>query len=194
MLRGGLIHAWFEHVGWIEDGTPDETALRQIAQELLTGGLPGELDVQREAERFARMLRDPNLAALLSRQRYQAMDRLDLPPQVRRDLAAPPALEASVQAERGFAYRDGERLMTGFIDRLVLLRREGKLVAAEIIDYKTDAVDAAQPRQIAERTAFYAPQIAAYRSALARLTGLDEPRILTTLAFVEAGQVVTVRA
>ena len=29
--RGTLLHAWFEQIGWLEDGEPDDAALRQVA-------------------------------------------------------------------------------------------------------------------------------------------------------------------
>jgi ATP-dependent exoDNAse (exonuclease V) beta subunit len=62
-------------------------------------------------------------------------------------------------------------------------------LAAEIIDFKTDALDPGNAAQLAERIAFYSPQLQAYRDAVSTFTGLSAERITVTLAFVQAGVV-----
>jgi ATP-dependent helicase/nuclease subunit A len=78
-------------------------------------------------------------------------------------------------------------LLTGFIDRLVLLEDAGQVVAAEIIDFKTDPFDAQDPQQLAAKIAFYAPQMRAYRRAVSHMTNCPPERIIASLLFVEAG-------
>ena len=34
-LRGQLIHAWFEQIEWLDDGRPDESTMRRVADEVL---------------------------------------------------------------------------------------------------------------------------------------------------------------
>ena len=34
LRRGSIVHAWMEHVQWIEDGLPDDQALEAIADML----------------------------------------------------------------------------------------------------------------------------------------------------------------
>jgi ATP-dependent exoDNAse (exonuclease V) beta subunit len=101
-------------------------------------------------------------------------------------------LRPLAQNERGFAIRDGAQLLTGFIDRLVLLEDGGQVVAAEIIDFKTDLLDGGDAQQRADKVAFYAPQLRAYQRAVSQLTHCPPERIVATLLFVEAGIVATV--
>jgi ATP-dependent exoDNAse (exonuclease V) beta subunit len=132
------------------------------------------------------MLNHSATAHMLSRRRYERMEEIGLAANLGDALNTGP-LNLKVQNERGFAIREGGKLLTGFIDRLVLLESKGQIIAAEIIDFKTDAFDAADARQVLEKTEFYAPQLDAYRLSVAQLTGLPTDRIAATLAFVSVG-------
>jgi ATP-dependent exoDNAse (exonuclease V) beta subunit len=168
--RGSLVHAWFEAVEWSDDGIPPEPALREIArkQHFAADKLPGEL------KKFAAMLARPAIRAALSRAAY------DDPK------AGPPELKVS--RERRFAVRQGDRLVTGAIDRLVEVYRGSQLVTAEILDFKTDAI--ADAAALAKAVEFYRPQIEAYRDAVASQTGLDRRMVAARLLFVERGECV----
>ena len=106
-------------------------------------------------------------------------------------MAAGP-LTATAQNERGFAIRDDGQLLSGFVDRLVLLGHGPETVAAEIIDYKTDPVDVKDAKQLIDKVNFYTPQLDAYRRAMAKVTHLPPERIAARLLFVEAGILETV--
>ncbi|HWC88707.1 MAG TPA: PD-(D/E)XK nuclease family protein, partial [Pirellulales bacterium] len=93
-------------------------------------------------------------------------------------------MRLEVERERPFALRQGEVLMSGAIDRLVLVYDAQKLVAAEILDFKTDKVSGAA--EVSQKVDFYRPQIEAYRSAVMQLTGLERSRVSARLLFVEA--------
>jgi ATP-dependent helicase/nuclease subunit A len=54
-------------------------------------------------------------------------------------------------------------MVRGRIDAMLLTPQQ-----IEIIDYKTDRV---APEKIAERAAFYQPQVALYRRAIQQITG-----------------------
>ena len=87
--------------------------------------------------------------------------------------------------------------MQGVIDRLVIWSRGGKPIAAEVIDFKFDGVgsdrdNGEQARLIDEKTAFYSPQLADYRRAVAQLFGLAPPCITADLVFMRPGTVVPV--
>lgn len=184
--RGGLVHAWLEQVRWIEDGTPDEVRLRAVAREVLADAPAASVDLQAEMARFTAQLASPLLTHVLSRRRYEDPQRVGFSATVAHDLRARRPT-AAVQNECGFAIRDGEQLLSGFIDRLVLLEDGGRVVAAEIIDYKTDAFDAGDQQQLAGKIAFYAPQLQAYRRAVGQMTKLPADHIVATLLFLEAG-------
>jgi ATP-dependent exoDNAse (exonuclease V) beta subunit len=62
-------------------------------------------------------------------------------------------------------------------------------VAAEILDFKTDDI---APEDLPARTLHYAPQMQAYRAALAALLGLKADLIRANLLFVTLGVAVNI--
>jgi ATP-dependent helicase/nuclease subunit A len=162
---GTLVHAWLEEVEWIEDGFPSEARLRAIA-----GTLRPEMD-DVEIDLLATRIRDrvgtPEIHSALSRARYPA--------------------GAVVEREAPFAYREGGTLIEGVIDRLVILRQGERVIGAEIVDFKTDAV--ADPAALEAKVAHYAPQMAAYRRGVAAGFRIPEESVRCRLLFLEAGTV-----
>ena len=166
--QGTLVHAFFERVGWVEDGLPERAALLGLAR---AAGLSAE-EAARKVEWFAQMVTAPEVRGALSRDGYP--------------LGLGEALE--VRREFPFAQRDGETLVHGIIDRLVLHRRAGKTVAADVIDFKTDGVSAGE-ESVAARVEFHRGQMEAYRQAVARMEKLPLDRVRARLLFVTAGLV-----
>lgn len=166
--QGTLIHAFFERVQWIEDGLPERATLLRLAR--AAGFSPDE--ATRQVDWFAEMVTAPEVRGALSREGYP--------------LGAGEALE--VRQEFPFARHDGEKLVHGIIDRLVLHRRAGKTVAADVIDFKTDGVSAGEER-VAVRVEFHRGQMEAYRQAVARMEKLPLDRVRARLLFVTAGLV-----
>jgi ATP-dependent helicase/nuclease subunit A len=164
--RGSLIHAWFETVEWLDDGEPNDETLDRLARE--HHGLSLDL-VQLRAE-FRDMLRQSGVREMLSRSGY----------------AGAPSLE--VWRERRFAVRDEGVLLQGAFDRVVLVRDGDQVLSADVVDFKTDHI--ADDAALAETVAYYEPQLAAYRRAVALLLGLTADKITTRLLFVASGQVV----
>jgi ATP-dependent helicase/nuclease subunit A len=168
-LRAGRVaHAWMEAIEWIEDGTPREEALRSIAVRAAPEAPAEELD--RLIRSFAQWIARPAVRQALCRARY--------------------AGDATVERETPFAMRDGEALIEGIIDRLVLVHQDGRVVAAEIIDFKTDALADATPEQIRQRAGEYRPQLQAYRRAVAKLCGLQPEQVSASLLMLEPGVIV----
>ena len=92
-----------------------------------------------------------------------------------------------MEVERPFVVRDGSRMVSGRLDRIVWLRAVDGTLAAEVIDYKTDAIsDTALP----ERVEYYRPQIVSYMRAVATLGNLPSERVTAALVFTAVGQVV----
>jgi ATP-dependent exoDNAse (exonuclease V) beta subunit len=94
---------------------------------------------------------------------------------------------ASVQRERRFALRDDERLLTGSFDRLVILSENDRVVAAEVIDWKTDPLEPGDAARLENLVAYYRPQLEAYRLAAGRILGLAPERVAARLVFLSAG-------
>ncbi len=72
----------------------------------------------------------------------------------------------------------------------------GKAVRAEILDFKTDAFDPergmSEEAFLAERKAVYAPQLNAYRKAVARLYRLPPAAIEARLLLTSLGRTVEI--
>ncbi len=185
-LQGQLIHAWFEQIEWLEDGRPTEHVLRRVWDQIMAGGESPTLSFPEQSARFQEMLDRSAIAGLLNRQRYERIETVGFASDVCHALKGDP-LTLKVQNERGFAIRQRGQLLNGFIDRLVLLESQGRIVAAEIIDFKTDAFNASDAKQLSAKVEFYGPQLDAYRRSVAKLTGLPTDRIAATLSFVSVG-------
>lgn len=94
---------------------------------------------------------------------------------------AKPEEAAVAWRERPFDLVHQGSWISGVFDRVVVLPDRVRLV-----DFKTDEVGSAETLQA--RVEGYRPQIALYRKALARLTGLPQERIESALLFVRSGQ------
>lgn len=178
--RGTLMHALFEQIVWLDDGPPDAATLRRAVQPLAGT----ELDLDQQLSDFHAMLETPEVASVLCRSFYQPPGDPRL-----RDVIPKQALsglQVEVHNERRFVVRDEHRILSGAIDRLVLIRVADQLVAADIVDFKTDAVSREDPRGLDERVEHYRPQIDAYRRAVARMYRLPADRIAARLLFVSA--------
>jgi ATP-dependent exoDNAse (exonuclease V) beta subunit len=167
VARGTLVHAWLARVEW----------------------LTGE-DVDVELLSLRRDDLDPLDAHALALELKAALER----PAVRALLTAPAAPRGDRQVvwhERRFAVEldgaHGRESWQGAFDRVVLTRRDGVCIAAELIDWKTDAVDASS---LAARVEHYRPQLRAYARVLAHMTGLAPAAIRARLVFLATGDVV----
>lgn len=164
--RGTAIHALLQMIGWVEDGLPsDEQRVRALSAEHRSH--PGKI-----LSEFREMLARPAVQERLSRRYYAKAwgERCKGQP-----------MELKLYRELPFAHLDGEQLVSGKIDRLVIGYLQGKAVAAEVLDYKTDAGEPA------ELTVHYAPQMAAYRQSAARFTRLPAEVIECHLVLLRRG-------
>ena len=73
------------------------------------------------------------------------------------------------------------------IDRLVEIYQADQLIAADIVDFKTDRIDSQAPDALKTKVEHYRPQIEAYRKAVAQMAGLDESAVSARLLFVGSG-------
>ena len=160
-IRGTIIHRLFETITWLDGQAPTFDELYPTV-----ASLSHDDSVLSECiKEFQAMLSQQDIQQLFIQDRYDG--------------------DAEVSNEHPFAHRDGDSIMSGMIDRLVLCRNAGKLVAAEVIDFKTD-----QPNSLEERVAYYAPQIEAYKNAIYLQYDLPQERITSKLVFVRLGKVI----
>jgi ATP-dependent exoDNAse (exonuclease V) beta subunit len=169
--RGTLAHAWFEQVEWLEDGVPAADQLRSIAATTCSGYPPDA--TERLLGEFREWLAAPQIASVLSRASYPA--------------------GATVLREQPVLHRDGDALMEGVIDRLVLLRdAQGSVTGADILDYKSDAVDASEADALDTLVVRYRPQLGAYRRGVAAMFGIEREGVKAKLVILAAGAVINV--
>ena len=91
-----------------------------------------------------------------------------------------------VYRERLFAVADGDRILSGQFDRLVVLYDGPRIVGADILDYKTDDVGD-NLRAIDARVEHYRPQLEAYRRGAAQMLGISPTMVSARLLFVGSG-------
>lgn len=170
---GTLVHAWMEQIEWLDNGLPDRERLRQVA--LQRRSEIGEVSdwFAGLSERFCQQLAAPQIAAVLSRAFYAK--------------SCPAGAELVVQRERSFAIRHGDELLSGSIDRLVVIHRGGKPIAADVLDFKTDELTPGDSAALAAKVSFYRPQLEAYRTAASQLLRLPPDRISARLVFLSGG-------
>ena len=171
LRRGEVVHAWCEGIEWIKDGIDDDDVLRAIAREKAPAmsrdqvdGLIGE---------FRSWLQAEPIRKVLSREAH----------------LSEPDTVVRVENELPFVRRLTNEIQEGFIDRLVLVQRDGRVVRAEILDFKTDSIEAADAASLTARTEYYRPQIAAYRSVVREQYELAENDVSGKLVFLKAGVV-----
>ncbi len=170
--RGTLIHKWFEQIEWLDAGRPTAEQLLAVARSLPSMSIePASL-----LPEFFTMLDQPVVARLLTS---------STPPSDKRGTTL------RVLREHPFAWREGITLVSGVIDRLVLWQAGDRVVAAELLDFKTDAVPDSGP-VLDARIATYRPQLESYRRAVSRLFGIKASCVAARLVFVNPGVLVSV--
>ncbi len=185
--RGTLVHAWFEQIEWLDGGPPDDAALVAVAERLFRG----KLDVAAHLADFRAALCRPAIRAALTRATYE---------QIAEGQAATPVHAGEhvrqprwgVHRELPFAVRESDVLVSGQMDRLVVLYDGDRAVGADLLDFKTDTLPAGDAAALADRVEVYRPQLNAYRRAAARRLGLSADRVSARLVFVVPGAVVEV--
>jgi ATP-dependent exoDNAse (exonuclease V) beta subunit len=181
-IVGTLVHRWFEEVVWLEEFQWDRQAMRALALRTLT---PQEMPLIRLDDWLTAMetyLQSECVTETLSQKRYA--DWIS---------ASGGSLELQVTNERKLLELLDGLLLRGTIDRLVVGSENGKVVRAEILDYKTDALDPKVDIEawMRERVEHHAPQLRLYRRVLAQQFQIDPSQIKMTLIMLSPDRHVT---
>lgn len=165
---GTLVHAALEDCVWIEEFSFDPRSLEAH------GATAQVLESARAI--VERGLASEEVRSALSRE----------------SSAAPPGTDLRVEREYEFSLlledeAEGSQLWNGAIDRLVLAEEDGRVVWAEVLDYKSDRVNEGE---LAAKIEYYRPQLEAYARIVAAQTGLLVDQIRLRLAFLSIGRVV----
>lgn len=186
--RGTLMHAWFECIEWLDNdtGVPDEALLRRCASELTVPAAA----VDPLLSAFYQAVQRPETRRVFER---QSLNSIEVFSPFRAAIASGQAVP-KVERERTFALLHQNELVLGSIDRLVLLIQDGRPIAADIIDFKTDRFGGERSRWIEARRLHYGPQLEEYRFAVSQCFGVPLPQICTRLLLIEADAVIDTSA
>ena len=172
--RGTLAHAWFERIEWLAGTAPDAAIGADArAAAALEVGRAIDRALAAEVERAVATACAGPMGAVLRPERYAgwSCDRLD------------------VRAEMSFAADLAAGPMRGRMDRVVLGIQGGRVMRAEVVDWKTGARGLAGAA-LEERIAPYRAQMADYRAALAAMLGLEPSCVTAVLAMVDRGELI----
>lgn len=181
---GTAVHACLEQVTWLEDGLSSDADLRAV---LAQTDLPFDVDEESVIARFRAIVKKPLVAALLGRDRYLAGASAGTTVELQREIA-------------GVSVDRTGRVLRGRMDRVVVVRENGRPRWAEVVDWKTDGMVASPGAAPVSQTALpglevraeaYGAQMGAYRSVIARTLGIGMPKVRTTLVFAATGEIVT---
>lgn len=165
MRFGSMMHRLFETITWLENGVLSQDEMLELAVE--TGAkreeAPGLL------VEFERILGKPEVKKMLSEQTYSEA-----------------GVRLKVHRELPFALRFEDQLVVGAVDRVVVRYREGVAVGAEVIDYKTDALQ--DDKLPEDRMEQYERQVKAYCVAVSRVFRVAREQVKGWLLFVTAGK------
>ena len=174
--KGTLIHALFESVTWLDETPIDNQALRQTAMRHATSSQMPDHEVDQSLAEFHRALQSPAIRSALTRGSYANRQNCQ-------------DADLEVLHEYPFAVRQDGRLLNGLVDRLILFRRDGRVISADIMDFKTDQIDPSDTSKLDVRLAHYRPQLEAYRRAIATSFQLPTLRVSCQLLLVTSGLV-----
>jgi ATP-dependent helicase/nuclease subunit A len=174
---GTVTHYWFEEIEWLDGPTPSiETLMASAPKE--EAALLGEETLFAAAQCF--------IAAIES----NVMKKLLTKPEGNVAVFNEQTFALRVEKGTDFASVSLKELtdLQGSIDRLVVFYdEEGIPISADVIDWKTDSFDA---DELEAKIEHYAPQIASYRLAAAKLLGIEQAVVSTSLVFVKNQKVV----
>ena len=180
MAYGDLVHALYEQVNWLEE-------TQTLDPNLIRTDLPQEVLESAVANVQSQLNSKSNYPFFRS---FYTGEYLSLNPSVGR--ACPTVAEMSLQVkhESPILVRNSDTISTGYIDRLVLVFVNNKVVAADIVDYKTDTIR--DDDHLADRVEHYSPQLTRYMDAIKQMYRLPESHITSRLVFVNSHQIVEI--
>ncbi len=180
-VHGTLIHGFFQTVHWLDDYRLNRDDLQRWALATLSPDELQHISVDDAIDEFEAMLQLSSVQAALSHSRYDSS----------RSTTQHDRVE--IHNERPVNLILDRQLVAGTIDRLAILMQDGQPVAAELFDFKTDAVDPQMSLWwLEDRVQAHRPQLALYAQIVSQLLGLPEHRIATFLVMLGSNDLVRV--
>jgi ATP-dependent exoDNAse (exonuclease V) beta subunit len=138
---------------------------------------------------FRAWIQNPTINCVLRRSAYANPQQRGFPAALA-SIVKRTMVPQKVEQERRFLVRDGDKFWNGSLDRIVWLGDGARSVAADLIDFKTDAIQPGDEKALGERKEHYRPQVEAYRRVVARMARLPEEHVAARLVFTIAGRIV----
>jgi ATP-dependent exoDNAse (exonuclease V) beta subunit len=167
--RGRILHRFLEEVEWIETFDRSDEELMGIGRTLEAN----ERIVAEAVAEFRAALVRPVTRAVLSK----------------------PVGDAEALRERRFAVvtktaLEGEAVWMGTIDRIVITRNGERSGFADIVDFKTDRIEA---DAVLARAGYYRAQLDVYRRAMQHLLSLEAHSIRVSALFLHHDKLISMR-
>jgi ATP-dependent exoDNAse (exonuclease V) beta subunit len=181
-LQGSIIHAFFEHVAWLDEFRLDSHELRRVALSTLPPETLQHVSIDQSIDEFSKLLQLASVRKALSKSRYLQPVFGQIPDRV------------EIDRERTVSLVVERQLVSGTIDRLVVLFKNNRPYAAEIFDFKTDQVDSNLPLLwLNERVRHHGPQLEIYAQVVAELFDLPREQVQTYLLMLAADRCIACR-
>jgi len=180
MAYGDIVHKLFEQINWLDDSAELDSSLihADLPQDVL------EKAVEKVQLQLESASNEPFFRSFYTR-RY-----LTLHPAIGKSCNNEDEVTLQVKHESPILVRNDDTISTGYIDRLVLVFVKNKVVAADIVDYKTDTIN--DDNHLTLKTDHYAPQLLRYMNAIAQMYRLPESHVTSRLVFLNSHQVVEI--
>ncbi|MGL6225364.1 MAG: UvrD-helicase domain-containing protein [Thermoguttaceae bacterium] len=183
---GTLIHLCFEkgfaENPWLDQPQFSEETLKNLKQ-LIDQKSHHQVSSDQILEEFLESCSKPAIRDILSRKTYERNPQSN-------QLCNP---NWKVIAERPVLVRTQSGIISGSIDRLVLILDGEKVVGADVLDFKTDRYvlsrDGSLEEFLVNRSEQYYGQLRTYKEAVARLYRLPLQNIHSAILFTSPGQV-----
>lgn len=189
--RGAIVHRWFEQIEWLDEPSGSKSISSDMLRRHVADIAPG-IDIDRLEQEFRTMLQQADLPVIFHRREYMESTRRLLTDRKCR-LEKDDALRVSLRREWPFVVPVGDALMRGQIDRLVIWHCGSQVVAADIIDFKTDRLPETESDTSslpAHTLAKYRQQLQAYRAAVRAGFRLSDDAVLSRLVMAQSGAAV----
>lgn len=179
--RGSLLHAWFEQLSWLDGAVPSDESLLRIARR---SGCEENWSKDCLGE-FRDLIGTPVISDLFNRSRYLRAAESLYPAGL-----IDTSCEVRVLNERRFDFPSADGIVSGSIDRLVIFQRGGRPIAADILDFKSDALPGDPAAAVILLVERYRDQLAAYAAAVSAMYQIPPAHIRTRLVLLAGPRIV----
>lgn len=184
--KGTQIHRILESIDWIDQQKLDRSRMLRDFDYLFDDQESAEMVIDELME----YLECPEIHQLMQMQTLQKPELLGFSPVACAKIKSQP-VTTDLRKEFRIATTIDEKLISGAVDRVVFFRDAKRVIAADIVEFKTEKIFDDDDLQY--RTEFYRPQLDIYRQAIAKSFQLADDFVNARLVFLNGGYTVPIR-